>query len=872
MKKLFKEAFFWSIPFIALIFILFFINIIKKDFIYGHYLHSTYKPEHNWFYDFSILPLKKFYIKLKNNNKEYLPQIKLYVSEANLNYFLSDLPNSSKVWQKGKIIHDLNKDKLKNIQIRLRGDNPDNWLLEKQSFRIKLRKKEMHGRYRYYNYLPFQERLLISNRMALNAKILAPKVRPVEILVNEEKKGLYLEVENFNENFLRRNQVMPVNFYKGENYNQETKIGLDSNLYNNSGLWSKEAYFNFKDKDNNDDLKRFLNLLKKAKSDPESLKSFLSYIDEDYFGRYLAYIIISQNYHVSKFHNNRIILDPWKGQVFPVIVDPDSGSSINKNFDYSSNDLTAFLNQNSKFLHLKYKYLFNFLYEEKLFDKEINYLESIQKDIVKVLKKDPIHVNLWSDIFKNRDSYNLINQEINKLKKRRENIIAELNKTPEASWKIKDNKISIIVDGEEPINNIEIVFDEGKEKKPKWVFIDENYNNRHDSNEKKFFIKKNIIKINASLYSNRINLNTLYSLKEDNITFGSTRFDLIMENEIIPSKINVKNNFLKNFFSIKRNDNKDGGKVNLLNRVIYKNKLKENFKILSGKVSIKKNKVFESPIKIESGTVFYLDEGANIIFKNKVEAIGSKEKKIKFINSSSTIPWGTIALLGDKTSGSKFENVELRGGSGGLFDQYIFTSMLSIHNTSNIDLKNIDFYDNKFFDDMLHIIYSNNIKLENLFFKDAYGDSIDIDLSKNILISNSNFHNSANDGIDLMESDVIIKKVNITKSKDKGISIGESSVAKIFESNLRNNKIGVAVKDNSKVSMSKINFLDNHSHIEAYRKNLQYGSGGKAKVTKSIFNSDMNQFLSNDSEIIIKDSIFNGKISSKGKNILIYER
>ena len=33
---------------------------------------------------------------------------------------------------------------------------------------------------------------------------------------------------------------MPVNFYKGENYNQEIKLGLGNNLYSNVGLWSKK--------------------------------------------------------------------------------------------------------------------------------------------------------------------------------------------------------------------------------------------------------------------------------------------------------------------------------------------------------------------------------------------------------------------------------------------------------------------------------------------------------------------------------------------------------------------------------------------------------------------------------------------------------
>ena len=35
-----------------------------------------------------------------------------------------------------------------------------------------------------------------------------------------------MELEKLDENFLRRNNFMPVNLYKGENYNTEQKIGL----------------------------------------------------------------------------------------------------------------------------------------------------------------------------------------------------------------------------------------------------------------------------------------------------------------------------------------------------------------------------------------------------------------------------------------------------------------------------------------------------------------------------------------------------------------------------------------------------------------------------------------------------------------------
>ena len=39
-----------------------------------------------------------------------------------------------------------------------------------------------------------------------------------------------------------------------------------------------------------------------------------------------------------------------------------------------------------------------------------------------------------------------------------------------------------------------------------------------------------------------------------------------------------------------------------------------------------------------------------------------------------------------------------------------------------------------------------------------------------------------------MESDVLIQNVNIIRSKDKGISVGEASIAKVFETKLENNE------------------------------------------------------------------------------------
>ena len=95
---------------------------------------------------------------------------------------------------------------------------------------------------------------------------------------------------------------------------------------------------------------------------------------------------------------------------------------------------------------------------------------------------------------------------------------------------------------------------------------------------------------------------------------------------------------------------------------------------------------------IQPGTIFSIAPGKNIIFKKKIFAKGKKDKPIIFqkypknnINGSETNPWGTVALLGQKSSGSILEYINFTGGSGGNYNQFRFTSMLSIHDTSNIN-------------------------------------------------------------------------------------------------------------------------------------------------------------------------------------------
>ena len=236
----------------------------------------VFKPAHNWSKDYFIIPIKKKFIKFFSNDKIGLPRIKIYIGENAEKKLLEDTPYSTKDWVNAKINYE--NDTLKNIKLRYRGDNPENWLFEKKSIRIRFKKNEMIKRQRYFEYWPLDLQISSSANLAKMAGVNISKIRLVELYINDESDGIFMELERLDENFLRRNKFMPVNLYKGENYNSETKIGLDRNLYNNSGLWKKNAVFNKKESSDKSDLKKFLISLKQSTYDMERFNEFFSYI------------------------------------------------------------------------------------------------------------------------------------------------------------------------------------------------------------------------------------------------------------------------------------------------------------------------------------------------------------------------------------------------------------------------------------------------------------------------------------------------------------------------------------------------------------------------------------------------------------------
>jgi len=848
IKKLLFTSLLFFLPFSLILFILFCINILIKDFSLGHKTHNEYPEATNWVkYSFFLnkQKLNNFLFK-SNNNEEGLPKVEIYIPEKTSNKLLSNIPNSTKKYLRSEML--INNEK-KEVRLRYFGDNPINWMFDYKSIRIKTKKSEIVNRKRYFEYKASQYRAIdeyVAFKMAKKLGLLVSDVRLVELFVNGKSSGIYMEKERLNESFLRRNKIMPINLYKGEaSRGGEKKIGLEVNLDQNPGLWRKIAFYNSVDEDDYSDLIRILKNIRNAENSPDYLNRILRFENSDLFAR-ASILELLMNMMIANYdHNRRIAIDVWSGILHIIPHDlvykrekiSEEKSLLqhpqNLQSENSATNLFYVINQSSNFLNMKYETLFKVVKEEKIFDEiikdlktlKVKYLISQKRDLGKIQRKYVDYEVVWNGP-ENEQSFNDL---IESLKYRERQIISLLEKDPECSWYINEKGFDVKIQNLIPISNLSVKFDN---ESPEWVALDYNNNQVLDKEDKYFYKNKNgDFEIDIKLFANRITSNSGPYDYIWTLSTAKTKFAFFTENNKKPSELMTLNVHSKKEI-ILNYDESLAVEPSVNNIAIIKND-KKKIKILSGNIFLEEDLIVKEETKILDGTTFIMNEGVSIIFENKVKAIGSKERPIIFKKNDAAAKWGTVALHGAKTDGSLFKNIIIENASGKSVDGINYFASLSVHSAKNIKFDNILIKNNSSFDDMMHIIYSNNIQVINSNFLNAYKDAIDVDISKNISFQNIKITNSGNDGIDFMESNAQLNQVNILYSGDKAVSVGENSQVLIDGSIFSSNNYGVASKDLSKAIIKNSLLENNKIQLGVYKKNWRYGGSGIIEVKNS---------------------------------------
>ena len=874
IKKILKNSFVFFSPFIVILFALFCINILNQDLDYRHKAHNIDVKRHNWFlYNFQLNKKKIINFFYEINNKSVgLPKVEIFISEKSLNNLLSNVPYSTKQYVSAR----LNLNNIENlVKLRYFGDNPINYIFHQKAFRIKTKKSELINKRRYFEYKPSQSKILnryIAFKLAKKMDLIVSDVRLIELRLNDENLGIYLETERLNESFLRRNKIMPVNLYKGESrFNSEHKIGLETNLDDNPGLWEKISILNSVDNDDYNDLESFLNNIRKSESSSEDLKNLLKFGNLELFAK-LEVLEILLNHTIGDFdHDRRLIIDVWSGKKIRVPHDfrfDDNEIDIKDiNLDRCYSRLYCVINQSSEYLNFKYNLLYELLNDQNIFDDIILDLNEIKKKYLESQKFDV--GNIYRAYVSKETIYDSENEEgliklIESLEKRKEVLIKFLEKNNKFFWYKNNRGFDITTFETLPLSDLLVEF---KKNYPSKIILDINNNKIIDQKDYVYYPNEDgKFHIKVNLFANRILKHSNKYNNYNEIKKLNTKFSFIVEDNMEPFKIFTFNNFTKKKFLVenKKVDSIEKTKHNL--PIVKKGNKIIRFK---GDVFVNQDLIINDETVIERGTVFHMGEDKSVIFENKVIAIGSKTKPITFKKMANVKKWGTIAFHGEKTNGSRINYFIIDGGSGSKINGVNYYSSVSIHNVKNIKFENLLLKNNYLYDDMMHVIYSENLEIKNSTFLNAHLDSIDVDISKNINFINLNIINSGNDGIDFMESEAKLKNIIFDNNGDKGVSVGENSKIIISDSVFKNNKTGLASKDASLAIIKNSLFLNNETQINTYNKNWRYGASGKIEIIDSDFVAKENNInTDNEGQIKIINSKITGKLKMKG-NVLL---
>lgn len=811
----------------------------------------------------SILPLV--------DSESEVEKIYLYISEKNQKYLLSSLPDSRKEWVDG-LVRD--NDQFKKISVKHRGDNPNNWLHDKKSWRVKRKKSDLKDGVRVFNYSLPRDSSLINTYMgyyiAQKMNLMVPEFNFVELYINDKYEGLYLETQHIDENLLRMNLTMPVNIYKGTPSRTDKAFNQDNDLFNNPFLWEKRAVFNARDPSNYFDLKRLLTLVRSSVNSREKLDQLEQVADIKKWANFSAYETIMQSWHNYEKNNMYLISDPWLGEIYPLAYDTifnDTRSSIEVNepikMDNAAHALMEVYLNNSKFLYEKYKIL-DELVKNNFYQDIENEANRIYSLIRESWVHDSSHVQFaLTNGFDRSLIYNEgMDQEVQKFIDRitfiNEQLTNNLNNYDNFSWSQINNELEFVINSYKPITKIKLCF-----KSNANIFginlIEKNTTEFIGIKDKNGCYGFNVV-MNSNRVKPQFDVSRITNFQASNgFEIKPTSFSFIVDKSLEIYEVYAM------FLGSKEYETNNNN-INLDKNTRFNNNIPINLSpivetlIWKGDIYIDELKVIDKPVKIMPGTTIFLGEKASIIFKNQVKSLGSKSNKINFIKSSEN-SWGVVALIGEKTKDSIFEHTNLSGGSGGFYDGYEFTGMFSIYSSEGVNLSKVSISNNTDYDDLIHILYSSEIKFSDSTFYDARADAIDIDIS-DVEIENCSFINSGNDAIDSMTSKVIVTNTNIDKAGDKGVSAGESSQVYINNLTFNNTEIAVQSKDDSSVHINNSKFLNNKIQLDAYQKNWRYGNGGKIKVIDSMFKGKINQInAKNNSEIIVINNSFNNNFS-----------
>ena len=293
----------------------------------------------------------------------------------------------------------------------------------------------------------------------------------------------------------------------------------------------------------------------------------------------------------------------------------------------------------------------------------------------------------------------------------------------------------------------------------------------------------------------------------------------------------------------------------------------ENVKYLNGEYHLSKDLIIEKNYYLLKDKKLNINEGVKIFFKEdstlfsegSISFNGSKKKPILVYSDNGN---GSLILSNNDYT---FKNVIFQNLSFPKNTDKILYGGINIIN-SNLNMKDIEIIDSNS-EDAINIISSKSY-IQNLAINNAVADAIDIDFGE-LVFENIFCKNILNDCLDVSGGKIKGEDLRTMNIKDKGLSFGENSTGSLSNINFDNNKLAIAIKDGSELSLSKYKLTNNEYDIAVFNKKKEY-EGSKLQLDIMTNHSKLKILLGVNNEIISNSTIEIPKLKNKYINNLFY--
>jgi hypothetical protein len=739
------------------------------------------------------------------------------------------------------------------VEIRLRGDNSVHWTSEKKSLSVKTPRDQL---YKGYRRLIFSLKAVLpqhlTNSLAQDFGLLAPKSDVVPLFVNGHYYGIFRFIEPVDESFLRNSGRMPGNIFRGDAAVRGERFkNLPRPVFLNPYAWDRVAE-NTRPDAPQGALFGFLSEMTAATAADH--RRFMSQFDRDELARLLALMLISGDpYHMSDVHNQLWYEDPATGMLHPIVWDlrllrldrPRDRFGINRFwlaalrdpriFDASLRHIDAWLEDGA----------LERIARERVETAYDRYADHFEYDL---LRAGTIYASPGPELIMDfvRDNTETLQRWLDTTD------VAYLARESGDAWTV-DLRVSGRAGGE--LAALTCVAPSGAGGCA--VYADSDLDGALGPDDR----------LVPAIETEQDGVTTVRLEEREVLLPGCTAHDAGLVQEPLHYRF-----FLVPGAAI------DDVHVELVARdgetPLEPRALEPGNPVapraswhpwellpipgedvrLAGDAHLAEDLVVEEggTLFIEAGTTLTLDPGVSVLVRGQLVARGKQEQPIRVRPAVQGAPWGVFALQGRGADGSRLEYVHFEGGGGARLGAVEYKGSVCVHDASDVEFVDCTLARNQRCDDLLNVV-SADVDLLRCRFTGANADAIDYDLSVGEIVD-CVIEGAPNDGIDLMTSSPRIVGTRIAGCGDKGISFGEECAPVVIDCDVTGCARGLEVKDFSEPVLLRSRITGNGLGLLERSKNWRYGGGGHAKLIATLLEgNEQDQELLDGSQLTVAE-------------------